>query len=95
MTISQRIEDSIDTSKIIQTEDGFRIRETSEYVIEVHAMLFNWRLIVMLPNQNVTIEHGYCYFGRDLESLARAIAAGLEWADPLATEPTGFDKKAF
>lgn len=30
-----------------------------------------------------------------LESLARAVAAGLEWQDPLHTDPAGFDRKAF
>lgn len=42
-----------------------------------------------------TLDHGYCYFGLGLESLARAVAAGLEWKDPLRTDPTGFDRKAF
>lgn len=39
--------------------------------------------------------HGYCYFGTGLESLARAVAAGLQWVDPLNTAPEGFDKQAF
>lgn len=81
--------------RIQQTENGYRLQETDEYVVEVWPMLFNWRLIVMLPNQNTTVEHGYCYFGRGLESLARATAAGLTWADPLNTLPDGFDKQAF
>ncbi len=75
--------------------NGFRLQETEEYVVEVWAMLFNWRLIVMPPNQEIVVTHGYCYFGRDLTTLTRAIAAGVQWEDPLNTDPLGFDKKAF
>jgi hypothetical protein len=80
---------------LVPTPFGFRVKETEDYVVEVWKMLFNWRLVVMLPNQTLTTEHGYCYFGTDLETLARACAAGLEWEDPLHTDPKGYDKKAF
>lgn len=78
-----------------ETPEGFRLRETDEYVIEVWGMLYNWRLVVMRANQDLFVEHGYCYFGRGLTSLARAIAAAAEWDDPLHTDPPGYDKKAF
>lgn len=81
--------------RIQEVETGFRLQETEDYVVEVWPMLFNWRLVVMLPNQNVTIEHGYCYFGRGLDALAKATAAGLIWSDPLNSPPEGFDKQAF
>lgn len=81
--------------RIEQNERGFLIRQTDEYVIEIWRMLFNWRLVVMLPNQQMFVEHGYCFFGTGLESLARAAAAGLTWEDPLHTDPSDFDKKAF
>ena len=82
-------------SPIIQTEDGFKVRETEEYVIEVHEMLFNWRIVIMRPNQKITIDHAYCYYGTGLETLARAIAAAVAWEDPYNTKPEGFDKQAF
>ena len=81
--------------RVIPIANGFRLQETDEYVVEVWAMLFNWRLVVMPPNQQLVVTHGYCYFGRGLDSLTRAVAAGLDWADPLRTEPPGYDKKAF
>jgi hypothetical protein len=76
-------------------ENGYRLQACDEYVVEVWRMMFNWRLVVMLPNQTSTIEHGFCYFGTSLESLARAVAAGIAWDDPLHTLPGGFDKQAF
>lgn len=75
--------------------NGFRLTTTPDYVIEVHRMLFNWRLVVLLPDQASTIEHGYCFFGTDLTALARAVAAGHTWTDPLNTDPPDYDKKAF
>lgn len=58
-------------------------------------MLFNWRLVILEPNQEHSVWHGYCFFGTDLTSLARAIAAGLAWEDPMHTDPPDYDKKAF
>jgi hypothetical protein len=78
-----------------QIANGFRIRQTEEYVIEVWAMLFNWRLVVMRPNQQVNVDRGFCYFGRGLEALSLAVVAGLEWEDPYGTDPKGYGKKAF
>jgi len=85
----------LNDERIIPTENGFRLQTTDEYVVEVWAMLYNWRLIVMLPNQTITVEHGFCYFGRDFETLARAVAAGLTWENPLTDAPEGYDKQAF
>jgi hypothetical protein len=76
-------------------DNGWRVKSTDEYVVEVWKTLFNWRLVVMVPNQQSVVEHGFCYFGLGLESLTRAIAAGLEWEDPFITKPNGFDKQAF
>lgn len=87
--------DILQDKRIIPISNGFRLQETDEYVVEVWVMLFNWRLVVMPPNQQQVVSHGYCYFGRDLGTLARAVAAGLEWRDPMNTEPAGYDKRAF
>jgi hypothetical protein len=80
---------------IVRTENGYRLQETETFTVEVWKMLFNWRLVVMPPHQQVETTHGYCYFGTNLESLARAVAAGLQWTDPMNTAPVGFDKQAF
>lgn len=85
----------LDDERIVRIDNGFRLQETDEYVVEVWRYVFNWRLVVLFPNQLIAVEHGFCYFGTDLESLARAVAAGLEWDDPLHTLPAGFDKQAF
>jgi len=82
-------------ARIVPIQNGFRLQSTEGYVVEVWKYAFNWRLVVLLPNQQITVEHGYCYFGRGLDSLARAVAAGLEWVDPLHRHPEGFDKQAF
>lgn len=93
---------------IVATEHGFRIRTAETYFVEVHRALYNWRLVLHVhgvecssPSADYpdglcpTLEHGYCYFGLGLESLSRAVAAGLEWRDPLGSDPAGFDRKAF
>jgi hypothetical protein len=80
---------------MVPIENGYRLQECDEYVVEVWRMMFNWRLVVMLPNQTALVEHGFCYFGTSLESLARAVAAGIAWEDPLHTAPNGYDKQAF
>lgn len=98
----------MDATGIVATEHGFRIRTTETYFLEVHRAMFNWRLVLhvhgiecSLPSVEhpdsvcPTLEHGYCYFGLGLESLARAVSAGLDWQDPLRTDPAGFDRKAF
>ncbi|PPG15022.1 hypothetical protein [Rathayibacter rathayi] len=81
--------------RVVPVENGFRVQATEEYVVEVWKMLFNWRLVVMPPGQQVEVTDGFCYFGTGLESLARAVAAGLRWTDPMTTRPEGFDKQAF
>ncbi|XUK64640.1 hypothetical protein ABMA10_21945 [Plantibacter sp. RU18] len=85
----------VDQERIVRIDNGFRLQETDEYVVEAWKMLYNWRLVVMRPHQQVDTIHGYCYFGTDLETLARAVAAGLQWEDPLHSAPEGFDKQAF
>lgn len=86
---------ALNDPRIVPTENGFRLQETEEYTVECWAMLTNWRLIVMRTGQETTVEHGYCYFGRSFETLARAVAAGLSWENPLHSAPEGYDKQAF
>lgn len=81
--------------EITEIENGFRIRQTEEFTVEVWRYTFNWRLVSMLPNQQTTTARGYCFLGITLESLARAVAAGLEWDDPLHGDPPDYDKRAF
>lgn len=83
--------------RIVETEHGFRLmRDDSDLcIVEVWRYLFNWRLVSMLPDQSLTTERGYCFFGTGLESLSRAIAAGLTWDDPLRSDPPDYDKRAF
>lgn len=81
---------------LTQVQGGYRIKQTDEYYVDVMLMMFNWRLVVGLTEMDgLTYEHGYCYFGTDLGTFARAVAAGIAWTDPLNTDPEGFDKKAY
>lgn len=81
--------------RIEEISNGFRLQSTDEYVVEVWRYLFNWRLVVMKAHDQINVVHGYCYFGTRLESLTRAVTAGMEWVDPLLTPPREFDKQAF
>lgn len=77
-----------ESSHILRIDKGFRLQETDDYVVEAWKMLYNWRLVVMRPHQQIDTINGYCYFGTDLETLARAVAAGLQWQDPLHASRT-------
>lgn len=90
-----RPNDAFFGDRIVRTEHGFRLQKTGRISVAVWKMLDNWRLVVMPPLQEVEVTHDYCYFGTGLERLARAVAAGLQWVDPLNTAPEGFDKQAF
>lgn len=87
--------DASGANGITRIDEGFRLRATETYIVEVHKMLFNWRLVVFEPDALIDIKHGYCFFGTDLATLARAVAAGLEWVDPMNTPPADFDKQAY
>jgi hypothetical protein len=77
-------------------EGGYRVRATDEYLVDVMLMMFNWRVVVTLPEEEGTFHlHGFCYFGRTEESFQRAVAAALAWEDPLNGTPPGFDKQAY
>lgn len=80
----------------IKTENGFIVQQTSEFVVDVTLMLFNWRVHVALADRYGSFyERGYCYFGTGPDTLVRAVLAAKQWEDPLHTDPVGFDKQAF
>lgn len=75
---------------------GWIAQRTSEYVVDVTRMLFNWRIHVSLAEEYGTAyQHGYCYFGNDPDTFVIALSAAKQWADPLHSDPIGFNKKAF
>lgn len=81
---------------LIVIPNGYRVQETPEYIVEVIRMLFNWRIVLSLPEHHgETYEHGYCYFGTGPDTLVIALAAARAWTEPFTTDPIGFDKKAF
>jgi hypothetical protein len=87
---------TIDLSDFEIVTGGFLLERTDEHIIEVVEMIYNWRLVISLPElHGLVYEKGYCYFGRGPEPLTRAILAAQQWRDPLNTDPVGFDKRAF
>lgn len=80
---------------VTATDYGYRIERSDEYTVEVHKMLYNWRLVVGYKDDPNGLLHGYCYFGTGYFVLLRAIGAGLMWKDPLNEEPMSYDKKAY
>ncbi len=66
----------------------FRLQQANGYTAEIHKLLFKWRFIVRRPETPWAFEHRFCLFGTDLATLAKAVAVGLEWDDPLSTMPT-------
>lgn len=76
-------------------ESGYRVRETDEFVVDVWRATFNWRLVSYEAGQQMNVDRGYCLYGRNVESLTRAIIAGLSWEDPRNSDPADYDKRAF
>lgn len=75
---------------------GYIVQQNDDFVVDVIRTLYNWRVHVALAEEyGAFYLHGFCYFGTGPETLARALAAAKQWADPLNTEPDGFDKEAF
>lgn len=77
------------------TAQGYVIRRTDNWSIEVWPMLYNWRVVLVPPGPPSTVWKGYCYFGTEVGTMARAILAANAWEDPEHTDPAGFDKRAF
>ena len=81
---------------IVPCEDGivgFRVGETPTHWIEVHEMLFNFRLVRIPKAHPLTIDGGWCYYGTRAVSLLRAISAAVAWDG--VGRPAGWDKDAF
>lgn len=86
----------METTELQVIDGGYRLRVTDEYIVDCMRMAFNWRLVVSVPEEDGRFyRHGFCYFGRDLATMHRAIAAGLVWEDPLHAAPEGYDKRAY
>lgn len=83
------------TEQLVLSKNGsYLITETPEYLIEVHRMLFNFRVLLTLAG-DAHYTSGFCYFGTTADTLVTAVAAARAWTDPLNTEPIGHNKKAF
>ena len=80
---------------IEESESGFIVARRDGWVIEVWLMLFNWRLVAYRDDDRLSVVHGFCYFGRGVDALSRAVVAGKDWMDPINQKPEGFDKQAF
>lgn len=75
---------------------GYIVQQNDDFVVDVIRTLYNWRVHVALAEEyGAFYLHGYCYFGTGPDALAVAVNAAKNWADPLNTDPDGFDKKAF
>lgn len=76
-------------------EGGYRVAVREGMVIEIWLMLFNWRLVCFEKGNQVSVAHGFCFFGRSMDTFARALAAAREWEHPLTEKPSDYDKQAF
>jgi hypothetical protein len=75
--------------------DGFRVRETDTGWVDVLPMLVNWRVTRTRKDNPGGWDRGYCYFGRDVIALHRAINGALNWnPDDPGDHPPGWDKNA-
>jgi hypothetical protein len=75
-----------------EIDGGLRVGETDTHYIDVLKMMFNFRVVNTRKDQPGLYDSGFCYFGTDVQSLLRAVAAGVAWAESGAEEPPGWDR---
>jgi hypothetical protein len=73
---------------------GYQVRETDTHLIQVHAMLFNWRIVTIPKDAPWSIDRGWCYQGLDSGAFTRAVLAAMAWDGSDDTEPPGYFKRA-
>lgn len=71
---------------------GFRIKETPTHYIDVVPMIYNWRVIRVPKACPLTVDGAWCYYGTQINSLLRAVAAAVAWDG--TGNPAGWDKNA-
>jgi len=77
--------------ELTEIEGGYRVKETDSHYIEVHRMLFNWRVVTVWKD-TLCPDRGWCYHGTGLDSLVAAVAAAHFWDGSDGTEPDGWNK---
>lgn len=82
------------TGKEIQdTDGGFLIKEADgEQVIVLYTMIFSFRIV--RTDGPSGYDRAWCYYGKDLITLIRAVQAALDWDGADDTSPEGWDKDA-
>jgi hypothetical protein len=73
-------------------DGGFRVRETETHVIDIHRMIFNWRITRTAKNKPLTYDRAWCFYGTDIISLLRTVKAAVYWDGADDTAPEGWDK---
>lgn len=85
---------------------GFHVKDSHDgrHRIEVHRMLYNWRLVTVPVAWPDSIARGWCYYGHGINEHGRertmsdafvaSVAAAHVWDGDDATEPAGFNKRA-
>lgn len=73
---------------------GFRVAETDTHWIDVVPQIFNWRLQTVRKSDGEFgwAERFWCYEGKGLNTLQRAVAAARVWDGADNTEPQGWSK---
>ncbi|WP_435108142.1 hypothetical protein [Nocardiopsis synnemataformans] len=70
------------------------VRTDPGRVVSVQMMVVNWRIVTSDSDQSMSQNGGWCYFGRDNATLARALIAARDFT-PDMDDPVGYDKRAF
>ena len=77
---------------LVAIDGGWRVAETTTHYIDVLVMIYNYRVVETPKADPDTYDRFWCYVGRDLAALLRAVAAARVWVASDDPEPAGWNK---
>lgn len=69
------------------------VKEQAGYLVELVPMIYNWRVVLTPADDTYGWDFGWCYFGTDRDTFARAWLAAERFDLETMAEPEGFDKR--
>lgn len=79
-------------TEVTLVDGGFRVKETGTHWVEVHRMIYNWRVTRTPKSDPWMHDRHWCFAGTSFTTLLRAVLAVAEWDAGDSTDPEGWNK---